>query len=74
MVNLTNLQNALIQQGPWKGKELNIDYNWVNERIKEKIETIDWEMAKKDVQPLLRGRQQRTLDLWNKEFFIELIQ
>jgi predicted nucleotidyltransferase component of viral defense system len=71
-INLLNLQNALIQQGPWKGIMLNIDYNWVSEKLREKIETINWDIAKKDVQPFLRERQQRTLDLWNKEFFLEL--
>ncbi|MBA3603393.1 MAG: nucleotidyl transferase AbiEii/AbiGii toxin family protein [Parachlamydiaceae bacterium] len=72
-LNLLNLQNALVQQGPWKGKELNIDYNWVKEKLKEKIETIDWDVAKRDVQPFLRTRQSRTLDLWNKEFFLEML-
>ncbi len=55
-INLLCLQNALIQQGPWKGEKLSIDVRWVYERLREKIETIDWE---------------RTLDLWNKEFFME---
>lgn len=73
-INLLNLQNALIQQGPWKGQSLNIDRPWVNERLKEKIEAIDWELAKKDVQPFLRGKQLRTLDLWNKEFFIDFVK
>ena len=27
----------------------------------------------KDVQPFLRARQLRTLDLWNQGFFIELV-
>ncbi len=70
-INLLNLQNALIQQGPWKGKELNIDNRWVNEKLREKIESIDWEAAKKDIKPFLRDRQLRTLDLWNREFFLE---
>ncbi len=72
-LNLLNLQNALVQQGPWKGKELDIDYNWVKEKLKEKIETIDWDVAIRDVQPFLRTRQSRTLDLWNKEFFLEML-
>lgn len=72
-INLLNLQNALIQQGPWKGKELNIDNRWVSEKLREKIETIDWEIAKRDVRPFLRDRQLRTLDLWDKGFFLEFV-
>src|SRR5262249_16991024 len=64
-INLLNLQNALIQQGPWKGEKLILDNNWVKERLREKVESINWETAKKDVQPFLRARQLRTLDLWN---------
>lgn len=72
-INLTNLRNALMQQGPWKGKALEIDMNWVNAKIKDKIDSIDWNTAKNDVEPFLRGKQLRTLDLWNKEFFMEMI-
>ena len=72
-INLLSLKNALIQQGPWKGASLDINDKWVNEMLIEKIKTIDWETTKKDVQPFLRGRQQRTLDLWNQDFFIEIV-
>jgi len=70
-VNLSNLQNALIQQGPWKGTDLSINKNWVDEQLRKKIENIDWNIAKRDVQPFLRGRQLRTLDLWSKDFFMQ---
>lgn len=72
-INLMSLQNALYQQGPWNGKSLNIDNKWVNEKLTEKIENIDWDAAKRDVQPFLRDRQLRTLDLWNKDFFMEFL-
>lgn len=72
--NLLNLQNALIQQGPWAGKELIIDSKWVNQKLREKIEAIDWEVAKKDVLPFLRPRQLRSLDLWNRDFFLEFLE
>jgi predicted nucleotidyltransferase component of viral defense system len=72
-INLVNLQNALDQQGPWKAKGMKIDKNWVANELKEKVATIDWEIAKNDVQPFLRKRQLRMLDLWDKKFFFELI-
>lgn len=72
-INLSSLQNALFQQGPWKNQKMDIDNFWVNQKLKEKISAIDWDMAKKDVKPFLRDRQLRTLDLWNKDFFIHLI-
>lgn len=71
--NYSNLQSALIQQGPWKGNELHVDQAWVTKHLKEKILTIDFEEAKKDVLPFLRARQLRTLDLWGKDFFLEFL-
>ncbi len=38
-INLLNLQNALFQQGPWKGKKLNIDNSWVKKILKKKSKT-----------------------------------
>jgi predicted nucleotidyltransferase component of viral defense system len=73
-INLLNLQNALLQQGPWKGRGVSIESHWIYERLREKVLSIDWEVMKKDVKPFLRGRQLRTLDLWNREFFLELAQ
>lgn len=72
-INLLNLENALYQQEPWKGKALQIDKNWVKEKLKDKVETIDWEAAKNDVEIFLRKRQLRSLDLWKKDFFLDLI-
>lgn len=72
--NFLNLQSALMQQGPWAGKELHIDQDWLNAKLNEKIMAVDFEVAKKDVQPFLRARQMRTLDLWNKDFFLEILK
>lgn len=73
-INFIHLQNALMQQGPWKGMKLNVDKAWVSEKLRDKIATIDWEAARKDVQPFLRDRQLRSLDLWNREFISGLMK
>lgn len=72
-INLENLQEALFQQGPWKGKRLDINHQWVQNELKKKIHVIDWEVAKKDVQPFLRDKQQRSLELWNKNLFTKFL-
>lgn len=72
-INLLNLQNALVQIGPWKGKNLQIDNDWVVRHLEEKIKSVDWRIAKQDVESFLRKRQLRTLDLWNREFFLQFI-
>lgn len=72
-INLSNLEHALIQQSPWKKTALHIEKTWIKDKLIEKIKTIDWDLAKKDVQPFLRDRQLRSLDLWNQSFFIDLV-
>lgn len=72
-LNLSLLQNALFQLGPWKNEHLNIDNQWVATKLKEKADRLDWESVKKDVQPFLREKQLRSLDLWDKEFINECI-
>ena len=71
-VNGSFLKNALMQQGPWKGQLLSLNDQWLKENLKMKIEGINWEAAKNDVQPFLRKKQLRILDLWNKDYFKDL--
>lgn len=72
-LNVALLQNALIQQGPWKGQLLDINKVWVKEALRKKIESIDWEVAKKDIRPFLRPQQLRSIELWNEAFFLEVL-
>ncbi len=72
-LNLPLLQNALFQLGPWKNEHLHIDKAWVASALKKKADALDWESVKKDVQPFLREKQLRSLDLWDKGFINECI-
>lgn len=67
--NIKHLQAALYQWGPWKGQELHINTNWLQNTLTEKIDQIDWQDAAKDVEPFLGAQEQRSLTLWNKFFF-----
>jgi predicted nucleotidyltransferase component of viral defense system len=73
-VNYIFLENALNQQGPWKDKNISINKKWLTETLQSKIEEIDWMQAKNDVKPFLRLRQQASLDLWDKDFFSNLLK
>lgn len=71
-VNGILLQHALSQQGPWKGESLTVNGSWLKTKLKARIDEINWDIARNDVQPFLRNKQLRTLDLWNREYFKEL--
>ncbi len=68
-VNLQNLKAKLVQS-----KAINEDYNLTIENLKsllnERFSNIDFKQAKEDVLPFVRDKSK--LDLWSKEFFVEI--
>lgn len=68
--NLPLLKNALLQAGPWKEEDnLDVDITWLQSELANKVSTIDWQMAAKDVSPFLRAAEQQSLKLWSARFF-----
>lgn len=73
-LNLSLLKNALYQQGPWKGQSIDINPTWVINALSQKIKTIDWPSLRSDVQPLMKAHEFDSLQLWQTEFFMSLIE
>jgi len=69
--DLALLRNALKQQGPWAGERLPADPAWVFDQLKDRIARIDWGVVRRDVQRFLPLREQETLILWNRDFFLQ---
>jgi hypothetical protein len=68
--NLGLLTNAVEQVGPWEGLSISATPKWLIEKMRERILTIDWASAKRDVQRFLSAREQASLKLWNADFFL----
>ena len=68
-LNLSLLQAALIQDGPWKGQGLNIDEDWVKKELLNKITSINWKEATADVERFMNKTEKDSLKLWNDRFF-----
>jgi len=64
------LQNALIQYGPWKDQDINIDREWLIDSLTKKITAINWKIAADDVKRFLKPVEQKSLKLWSKRFYI----
>lgn len=56
--NLELLKNALVQFGPWKGKSLNVNREWLVKALGEKIASIYWKKAALDVERFLKPVEQ----------------
>ncbi len=73
--NLRHLQAALLQWGPWAGKNsLSIDIEWLKKSLAEKITTIDWQKAAADVENFLKPVERESLKLWSERFFLHKTQ
>lgn len=65
-VNLPHLQKRLEQTGNWDAKD-ELTFAILKEMLVERFKNVDFEAAKKDVQPFIKN--QMVLDLWNVDFF-----
>ncbi len=72
--NFKFLSNALEQLGPWKGKSVKADIDWYGKEMSRRIREVDWDKAKADVQRFLRPVDVKTLELWNKKFFLDCLK
>jgi predicted nucleotidyltransferase component of viral defense system len=68
--NLGLLESALAQREPWAGREVKIDRAWIEASLRKKITEIDWQVARRDVERFLPLRDQESLKLWDREFFL----
>ncbi len=71
--NLKLLANALLQQGPWKNKKQEITVAWLLNALRDKIGTIDWRVARSDVQRFLPTKEQAGLQVWSENFFLHQV-
>jgi predicted nucleotidyltransferase component of viral defense system len=70
-VNYQYLEEALNQSGPLKNEKIQIDQTWLKEALYQKIKSIDWQEAKKDVRRFIPITEQFSINLWNSEVFIQ---
>lgn len=68
--NLPHLEAALRQFGPWADDEtLVVNVEWFQTEMTKRIQSIDWDDAKKDVNRFLRPTEAESLKLWSSRFF-----
>lgn len=72
--NLGLLQNALQQAGPFAGKDVEVNAVWLQQALLERIQSLDWEEAIRDVEPFLSAMERRSLTVWGEPLFSERVQ
>ena len=64
------LSRSIDQQGPWAGKKIKVDTGWLKTSLKKRIAEVDWKSARRDVERFVPLREQESLNLWGREFFL----
>lgn len=72
--NLGLLQNALQQLGPFAEGDVEVNAEWLQRALLEKIHSLDWEEAVRDVEPFLSAMERRSLAVWAEPLFTERVQ
>lgn len=60
---------AFEQTGPWAKNGIRIKPEWLKFQLIEKITSIDWDTAKRDIAPFLSFENQKSLSLWSPAMF-----
>lgn len=68
-VNLINLKAKLVQS-EYIPEDYNLNIENLRTLLNERFNNIDFEQAREDVYPFIKDKSK--LDLWSKEFFIEI--
>lgn len=72
--NLPHLQAALKQFGPWSARsDLEVNADWIERELTDAIHAVEWPRAANDVRRFLRPTQAKSLDLWDRSFFLSKV-
>lgn len=69
-INYDLLAASLDQMGPWRDQDIEVDYDWVVERLRSHIRKTDWPQAREDVRRFVKPNELPSLELWSQEFFL----
>lgn len=73
-MNFNLLKNALDQAGPYKGKNISYDAEWLFNELEKKVDSLDWKIVKRDVENFLSADERRYIQNWSKDFFSNQIR
>jgi predicted nucleotidyltransferase component of viral defense system len=69
-INYVFLSSALRQQGPWRNTDIQVDGKWCLTHLENRINSVDWTMAREDVRRFVKAAEQPSLRLWSRELFL----
>jgi predicted nucleotidyltransferase component of viral defense system len=71
--NLKMLEAAIYQTGPWSGKKIKITPEWLTFALTEKIESMNWNNVRQDVERFVSDKDRKVLQMWNTQYFLQIV-
>jgi predicted nucleotidyltransferase component of viral defense system len=71
--NYLFLSEALNREGKWKNQQIKVSRSWCEYAIREKIETVNIDEAKKDVIRFISPAEQNLVKAWDKNTFFNAV-
>jgi len=72
-INHTLLSAAIDQSGPWAGRSVRTDNEWVRRQLSEVVCRLDWDDVREDVRRFVYAVDRPSLNLWNRDFFLDIV-
>ncbi|MBS0648923.1 MAG: nucleotidyl transferase AbiEii/AbiGii toxin family protein [Verrucomicrobia bacterium] len=67
--NAYNLLGGVLQVNPEQ-----VTLSWLQEKLAELIQSIDWKAKREDVRNFISSEEQETLNLWSPQFFLGYVE
>jgi hypothetical protein len=71
--NYRYLSNMINQNGPWEGQGIKTNRTWLEHALKEKINTLDMNVVKTDIQRFIHAEQREKIDRLEKAVLISAV-
>lgn len=71
--NLLHLKSRLVQSGDWQENTIFSESDF-KELLLNKIKSVDFDEAIRDIRPFLKERDQASLELWRTKYFIKICE
>jgi hypothetical protein len=73
MPNYEYLSSGLNRNGKWKDQQIKVDRAWLENALKEKIQTLDMEKVKIDVMNLISDKKTDIVNLWDNQTLLDAV-
>lgn len=73
-INFDFFQKGMIQNSAYQNQKIQFDQSWLIDALNNKVETVDFKAAAKEVMEFANEEYKSSLLIWNKDFFRDKVK